>query len=42
MSNILIKGGKIVNEGKAFNGSIIIEDGEIADILESISIPRGT
>lgn len=29
----VIKGGRIVNEGRTFDGSIVIEDGNITDIL---------
>ncbi len=41
MSNILIKGGKIVNEGRIFDASIVVEDGQIADIPEPAATPRG-
>jgi dihydroorotase len=31
---ILVKGGRIVNEGRSFDGSIVIEDGNIIDITK--------
>ena len=37
----LIKNATIVNEGKAFKGSIVIEDGCISDILGNNEAPRG-
>ena len=37
----LIKNATIVNEGKAFKGSIVIEDGCISDILGNNDAPRG-
>ncbi|MBR1518191.1 MAG: dihydroorotase [Prevotella sp.] len=40
--NILISGGTIVNEGKTFQGSVLIADGIISDICEYPSTPRGT
>lgn len=39
--NILIKNGTIVNEGKSFVGSIIVEDDKIKAILPSTETPRG-
>lgn len=32
----LIHGGNIVNEGRTFRGSIVIEGGVVADIIEEI------
>ena len=29
----LVKGGRIVNEGRIFDGSVVIEDGNIRDIV---------
>ena len=37
--SILIKGGHIVNEGRTFDGDIVIEDGNIADVLTPQSSP---
>ncbi|MGI6223248.1 MAG: dihydroorotase [Prevotella sp.] len=37
----LIYGGRIVNECRTFNGSVIIDGGVIADIVEGNSHPRG-
>ena len=37
----LIYGGTIVNEGREFQGSIILTDDRIADIIESTETPRG-
>lgn len=34
---ILIKGGRLVNEGRCFDGSVVIEDQQIVDILPSPS-----
>ena len=31
---ILIKGGYIVNEGRVFNGNIVIEDGNIIEVTK--------
>ncbi|MDO4195547.1 MAG: dihydroorotase [Prevotellaceae bacterium] len=39
---ILITGGTIVNEGRSFRGSVIIENDRIAEITESQDTPRGT
>lgn len=39
---ILIKGGKIVNEGRTFEGSIVIEDDLIADIIEGNLLPEAS
>ena len=36
----LIFGGTIVNEGRAFKGSVIIEDSRIANVIEGNDIPR--
>ena len=35
---ILIKGGRIVNEGRCFDGSIVIEDEKITDVIEGETI----
>ena len=32
--NILVKGGRIVNEGRIFDGNVVIEDGNIIDITK--------
>ncbi len=37
----LISGGKVVNEGRQFDASVILENGVIADIIEGTTIPRG-
>ena len=36
----LIKGGRIVNEGRSFEGAIIIEDEKIIDIIEGKNFPQ--
>jgi len=36
----LIKGGRIVNENRCFEGSIVIEDEKIADIIEGKEVPQ--
>lgn len=38
----LIHGGNIVNEGRTFRGSIVIEGGVVADIIEDENMPRGS
>ena len=38
----LIQSGTIVNEGRSFIGSLIIEDDRITEIIEGNKIPRGT
>lgn len=38
----LITGGTLVNEGRAFRGSLIIDDDRIAEIKEDTQPPRGT
>ncbi|MDT0556392.1 dihydroorotase [Patiriisocius hiemis] len=38
MGTILIKNATIVNEGKSFQGDLLIEDDRISDISESISV----
>lgn len=38
---ILIKGGTIVNEGRAFLGDLIVDDDTITDVIEG-EAPRGT
>ncbi len=38
----LIQGGTIVNEGRSFIGSLIIENDCITEIIEGTQIPRGT
>ena len=42
MNRILIKNAKIVNEGKIFEGDVLIEDEFIVDIAESISVKSST
>lgn len=37
----LVYGGRIVNEGRVYEGSIIIEGDRISDIIEGKSAPRG-
>jgi len=37
----LIYGGSIVNEGRVFRGSLIVENDAIADIMEGVTVPRG-
>lgn len=37
----LIYGGQIVNEGRQFSGSLILDDDRITDIIESAETPRG-
>ena len=39
---LLIKGGEIVNEGRTFEGSIVIEDDLIADIIEGNPQPEAS
>ncbi len=34
--NILVKGGRIVNEGRIFDGNVVIEDGNIIDITKEL------
>ena len=36
----LIKGGRIVNEGRSFEGAVIIEDEKIIDVIEGNEIPQ--
>ncbi|MGI6231997.1 MAG: dihydroorotase [Prevotella sp.] len=36
----LIQGGTIVNEGRAFKGSLLIDEGRISDITEGTQAPR--
>jgi dihydroorotase len=36
----LIKGGRIVNEGRSFEGTVIIEDEKIIDVIEGNEIPQ--
>ncbi len=36
----LIKGGRIVNEGRAFEGAIVIDDARIADVIEGRNVPQ--
>lgn len=36
----LIKGGRIVNEGRCFDGSIIIEDEKIVEVIEGRELPQ--
>ncbi len=37
----IIEGGKIVNEGRTFEGSVIIDNDHISDIAEGKTTPRG-
>lgn len=39
--DMLIKGGVIVNEGKVFEGSVIVEGKTVAGIVEGTDTPRG-
>ena len=36
----VIQGGKIVNEGKIFDGSIVVEDTKISKIVEGETSPE--
>lgn len=36
----LIKGGRIVNEGRSFEGAVIIEDEKIIDVIDGNEIPQ--
>ena len=36
-----IQGGTIVNEGRSFRGSLIINDDRIEEIIENEQTPRG-
>ena len=38
----LIQGGTIVNEGRSFTGSLVIEDDCIAEIIDGTQAPHGT
>ncbi len=38
----LIDGGKIVNEGRTFDGAVIIEDDRIKEVIEGKTTPRGS
>ena len=38
---LLIKGGVIVNEGRSFQGDLLIENGRIAEISNRGTMPRG-
>ena len=37
----LIQGGTIVNEGRSFIGSLVIEDDCVIEIIEGNEVPRG-
>ena len=39
--SILIKNARIVNEGRIFNGDVLIENQFINEISESISVKNG-
>ena len=41
MTDLLIKGATIVNEGRSFKGSIVVNGGCIADILQEKETPCG-
>lgn len=36
----LIKGGRIVNEGRVFEGAIVIDDEKIVDVIEGRNVPQ--
>ena len=36
----LIKGGRIVNEGRTFEGAIVIENERIVDVIDGKDIPQ--
>lgn len=36
----LIKGGRIVNEGRVFEGAIVIDDTKIVDVIEGRNVPQ--
>lgn len=36
----LIKGGRIVNEGRVFEGAIVIDDAKIVDVIEGKNVPQ--
>ena len=38
MKAVLIKNANIVNEGKIFKGDVLVQDGRIAEISETISM----
>src|SRR5574344_773036 len=38
---ILIKNGTIVNEGRSFKGSVVIDNDRIEDIIDGTNTPRG-
>ena len=38
----LISGGVIVNEGRSFSGSLIVDDDLISEVIEDTAAPRGT
>ena len=37
MKAVLIKNANIVNEGKIFKGDVLVQDGRIAEVSETIS-----
>ncbi|MBQ7471932.1 MAG: dihydroorotase [Prevotella sp.] len=39
--NMLISNGRIVNEGRTFEGTVVIENDRIAEIIEGNETPRG-
>ncbi len=39
MSNIIIKNAKIINEGKIFDGDVLIKNGRIEKVATNISVP---
>lgn len=39
MSKVLIKGGTIVNEGRSFQGDLLIDGEVISDIFEGMAPP---
>ena len=38
----LVKGGTLVNEGRTFNGSLVIEDEKITQIIEGYHTPEAS
>ena len=39
---IVVQGGTIVNEGKTFDGTIVIEDGKITQIIQGNINPEAS
>ena len=38
----IIEGGTIVNEGRSFIGSLVIDNDRIISVTEDIKLPRGS